>query len=79
MSECFVRELKIGQRHFSNQEIETMSKSELVEHVVTVRKIAGTSSAVKQFVSNFVPSSTGLGGDIVHGIPVLTQFLLVLT
>ena len=55
-SERLTKELKLGQSYFSNQDIESMSRSELVEQVVTLRKIAGTSSAVKQLVSNFVPS-----------------------
>jgi len=43
------------QTHFSQEQIDSMQRSELIHHIITLRMLVGTITAVKSMVTNFVP------------------------
>src|SRR6478609_3477893 len=55
-SDRLQNELK-NQNYFSSQEIDSMSREDLILNVTLLRKTAGVPTSVKTFITNFDPNS----------------------
>ena len=56
-SEKLIKELTVGQAYFTETEILSMDRADLILHVCTLRKLARQSVSVKSIVSGFKPST----------------------
>ena len=77
-------ELKKFQDFFASDVIDTMSKSEVVSHVTTLRFMSSTLKPVEAFVKDFAPSVVGLDSDsavdsAVSSAPLTTSAATSLT
>ena len=58
-------ELKVGQNVFTDETVDTMQRRELIEHVVTLRRLAGQTTAVRAVVPDFSPTVHTAATDVV--------------
>ena len=58
-------ELKVGQNVFTDNVVDAMERRELIEHVVTLRRLAGQTTAVRAVVPGFSPTVHTAATDVV--------------